>query len=91
MYEIEAWLLAYPYEWDQKIRKQIQSREPEKVNDNEPPSKFLKRLIGKGYKKTERARNILREADPQIAYQKCPYLKEMLDDLLRVAKKLQSS
>ncbi|MCH8047619.1 MAG: hypothetical protein IID44_28330 [Planctomycetes bacterium] len=53
------------------------------------PAKFLKKLLGSTYKKSVYAKNIFPNVDPQIAIDKCPYLKLLADDLLRVAKRLQ--
>lgn len=88
VHEFEAWLLAYPEKWPQSIRDQITKKAPEDVNFNEPPAKFVKRLLRGSYKKTVMGRNILRTADPQIAIDKCPYLKLLAEDLLQIAKAL---
>ena len=89
VHEVEAWLLAYPQKWPQNVREQITKRPPEQVNFTEPPSKFLARLLPKKYKKTVSARNIFSTVDPNIAYEKSPYLRRLLDDLLEAAKRLQ--
>jgi hypothetical protein len=88
VHEVEAWLLAYPEEWPVEVRAQITKRRPEQVNFNEPPAKFLKRILGR-YKKTTIAMNLFPKVDPQVAIDKCPYLKSFMDDLLRVAQILQ--
>lgn len=89
VHELEAWLLAYPKEWPKEIRAEIVKRLPEQVNFKEPPAKFLKRILGGRYKKTTTAMNLFPKVDPQVAIDKCPYLKSFMDDLLRVAKLLQ--
>jgi hypothetical protein len=89
VHEVEAWLLAYPKEWPAAVRSQITKRPPEQVNFNEPPAKFLKRILGGRYKKTTTAMNIFPKVDPDAAYEQCHYLKELMDDLLRVARMLQ--
>ncbi len=89
VHEVEAWLLAYPDKWPAKVRSQITKRPPEEVNFNEPPAKFLKRVLGRKYKKTVAARKLFPTVDPQTAIDKCPYLKLLTDDLLRIAKRLQ--
>ena len=58
VHEIEAWLLAYPDQWPAEVRSQIIRRSPEQVNFNEPPAKFLKRILGGRYKKTTTAMNL---------------------------------
>jgi hypothetical protein len=80
--------LAYPEEWPAKVRNQITKRPPEQVNFNEPPAKFLKRILGR-YKKVTTAMNLFPKVDPQIAINQCPYLKRFMEDLLCLAKILQ--
>jgi hypothetical protein len=89
VHEVEAWLLAYPKRWPANVRGQIARRPPEEVNFNEPPAKFLKRILGGQYKKTVRARNIFPVEDPQTAIEKCPFLRLLAEDLLKIAKVLQ--
>jgi Domain of unknown function (DUF4276) len=67
---------------------QIARRPPEAVNFNEPPAKFLKRILGR-YKKTTTAMNLFPSVDPQVAIDRCPHLKVLAEDLLRVARILQ--
>ncbi|NQT40056.1 MAG: DUF4276 family protein [Planctomycetes bacterium] len=89
VHEVEAWLLAYPERWPPKVRDKIKRRPPEQVNFNEPPAKFLKRILDGRYKKTVRAKNIFPQVDPQTAIDKCPFLKLLADDLLEIARRLQ--
>lgn len=89
VHETEAWLLAYPEKWPISVRDQIRKRPPEQVNFNEPPAKFLKRILGGRYKKTVHAKNLFPVVDPQVAMDKCPFLKLLADDLLEIAKRLQ--
>jgi hypothetical protein len=89
VHEIEAWLLAYPEQWPENVRSQLKKRPPEQVNFNEPPAKFLNRLLYGRYKKTTTAMNLFPKVDPQVAIDRCPYLKILAEDLLRVAKELQ--
>ena len=88
VHEVEAWLLAYPKEWPAEARAQITKRPPERVNFNEPPAKFLKRILGGRYKKTTHAMNLFPKIDPQVAMNQCPYLQLLMQDLLAVAKRL---
>ncbi len=89
VHEVEAWLLAYPERWPPHVRDQIVRRLPEEVNFNEPPAKFLKRILGGSYRKTVYARNLFPAIDPQTAIDKCPFLKLLAQDLLEIAKRLQ--
>jgi uncharacterized protein DUF4276 len=92
MHELEAWLLSDPSIFPRDIEKEFPRsiRNPESVNFNEPPARLLERLyqrnIGKRYKKKVDGPKLFRKLDPEIAYQKCPRLKEMLDEMLRLAK-----
>ncbi len=88
VHEVEAWLLAYPEEWPAQLRAQIAKRRPEQVNFNEPPAKFLKRILGR-YKKTTTAMNLFPKVDPEIAINRCPYLRQFMEDVLCIAKLLQ--
>jgi len=89
VHEVEAWLLAYPERFPPAARVQIARRPPEEVNLNEPPAKFLKRILGSTYKKTVCARNIFPSVDPQTAVGKCPFLRLLANDLLAIARRLQ--
>jgi hypothetical protein len=89
VHEVEAWLLAYPQEWPPEVRAQITKRSPEKVNFNEPPAKFLKRILGGYYKKTTTAMNLFPKIDPQVAINQCPNLSAFMQDLLMLARLLQ--
>ncbi len=89
VHEVEAWLLAYPDKWPREIRARIAKRRPEEVNFDEPPARLLRRLLGGRYKKTVYAKNIFPFVDPKIAVGKCPFLKKLTHDLLKVAKQLQ--
>jgi hypothetical protein len=91
VHEVEAWLLAYPNEWPAEIRDQVKKRPPEQVNFNEPPAKFLQRLLGRRYRKTVEAMNKFPRVDPQIAIDSCPNLRLLASDLLTIAKWLSSS
>jgi len=89
VHEVEAWLLAYPEKFDPKIQGVIQKRQPETVNLTEPPAKLLKKLMRNRYQKTVFAINVFSSVDPQVAIDKCPYLKLLAENLLRVARELQ--
>ena len=89
VHEVEAWLLAYPERFPAEARAQIGKRPPEQVNLSEPPAKFLKRILGSTYKKTVCARNIFPSVDPQTAIDRCPFLRQLANDLLEIARRLQ--
>lgn len=91
VHEIEAWLLSQPAVFPREIESKLQHiRTPETINSNEPPAKLLKNLyrreLGKGYKKVVHGKQLFEKLDPEIAYEKCPRLREMLDELARMAR-----
>ncbi len=63
--------------------------QPETINFNEPPSHLLERLyrdkLRHTYKKVVNGKELFDRSDPEIAYNKCPRLKELLDEMLRLA------
>ena len=89
VHEVEAWLLAYPERWPAEVRGQIKKRPPEQVNFDEPPAKFLKKILGGKYKKTVYGKNLFPVVDPQSAIDKCPFLRLLAEDLLAIAKCLR--
>jgi hypothetical protein len=92
VHEVEAWLLSNPNIFpDYFSRADLKRVEhPETVNFEEPPSKFLNRVYksktGQSYKKVSQGQQLFKRLDPSIAYDKCPYLKQLLDKMLEVAK-----
>lgn len=93
VHETEAWLFSDHTIFPDMIRPLIHksSRSPESVNSDEPPSKLLRRLywekLHKSYKKVIDGTNLFKDLMPERAYEKCPYLQMMLDDMLGLAKK----
>jgi hypothetical protein len=92
VHETEAWLLSdpnvFPSDVKKAVAKKIQS--PEQVNFDEPPAKFLERLYkektNRTYKKTTHGSELFSQLDVELAYAKCPRLKELLDEMLNLAK-----
>jgi hypothetical protein len=64
--------------------------QPEAINFSEPPAKLLENLyknkFKRTYKKVTDAGDLFRRLDPDIAYLKCPKLKEFLDEMLEMAR-----
>ena len=85
VHEYEAWLLSDFDKFDPSIKSKIAShaRNPEEVNTDEPPSKFLKRLyseyLHREYKKTVDGKVLMGRIDPQKVYEKCPNYRVMFD------------
>lgn len=92
VHETEAWLLSKPEIFPSDVSKSLTSRAklPEQVNFDEPPAKLLDRLYmsstNRHYRKIRNGKKLFVSLCPEIAYQKCPYLKLMLDDMLAMAK-----
>ncbi len=92
VHEVEAWLLSEPTVFPSEIQKALPSRinKPEIVNSDEPPAKLLQRLynsqLGRSYKKVVDGKKLFDKINPEVAYTKCPKLKELLDKMLELAK-----
>ena len=91
-HDFEAWLLPY---WPQikKIAgsdKAPPSSDPESVNHDKPPAKFLAEVFRLGsardsYSKIRDAVAILRGQDLSISAEKCPELKAFLNTILTLS------
>ncbi len=92
VHETEAWLLAQPEIFPREVKDALPGRSshPETVNFDEPPARLLARLyrdkLGRKYKKVIDGTNLFRNLSPDRAYEKCPYLKALLDDMLALAQ-----
>ena len=90
VHELEAWILSQPQFLPPEVSRSLPAKveNPESVNFQEPPAKLLDRLytekLGRGYKRKVYGAELFRRADPGLAYDKCPHLKEMLDEMLRL-------
>jgi hypothetical protein len=92
VHEIEAWLLSDPRILQRDVREALPGKEPESINFNEPPGKLLARLyrekLRKTYGKVIDGKDLFNKLDPAIAYEKCPNLRALLEDMLERAKRL---
>lgn len=92
VHETEAWLLAHPEILPSEVRRALPGKaaRPETVNFDEPPAKLLNRLyrerLGRNYRKVLDGAVLFRSLSPDRAYEKCPYLKLLLDDMLTLAQ-----
>jgi hypothetical protein len=92
VHETEAWLLSQPEIFPDEIRRVFPKKvtTPEQVNFNEPPACLLKNLYmqvtRKPYKKVVDGGQLFGKLDPDVAYDKCPRLKALLDEMLTLAK-----
>lgn len=90
VHETEAWLLSDPQIFSSKIRRHVPAEPPETINFNEPPAKLLDRVYEQEtrhrYKKVTYGKDLFKKLNPDSAYQKCPHLQALLDEMLRLAK-----
>lgn len=92
VHELEAWLLSDPTVFPHGIQKAFPAKIklPEFINCDEPPAKLLERLYPlhcrREYKKTAYGSELFSKLDPKTAYDKCRYLKAMLDKMLELAQ-----
>jgi hypothetical protein len=60
------------------------------VNFDEPPSYLLNRIfrqrLRRPYKKVIDGKNLFLELTPEVARERCPYLRQMLDEMLTLAQ-----
>ncbi|MGH9755577.1 MAG: DUF4276 family protein [Blastocatellia bacterium] len=92
VHELEAWLLSNPELFPREVKNAFpgSAANPESVNFNQPPGKLLDKLfrekLKRNYKKTVDGHDLFANLDPEVAYQKCPHLREMLDEMLKLAR-----
>jgi hypothetical protein len=93
--DVEAWLLSdpdnkyFPPQIKNALRRMAAS--PETINFDQPPAELLiklyrEKLKNREYRKVPDGCDLFRELDPEIAYRKCSRLKEMLDEMFKLAK-----
>ncbi len=91
VHETEAWLLADRNILPERVGSALpaKSAQPETVNFDEPPSMLLDRLywekVQTAYKKVVDGSNLFQNLSPGLAYKTCPYLRQLLDDMLKLA------
>lgn len=92
VHKAEAWLLSDPSLFPTAVRDALPGKvaHPETVNFNAPPARLLEKLYGeklkKPYKKVTDGTNLFSRLNPATAYARCPFLRQLLDDLLGLAK-----
>lgn len=92
VHETEAWLFSNPDIFPNEIRNSVSLKadKPEFIDFDRPPSKRLSDLywqhIRRSYKKVTNGRELFTRLNPGIVYSKCPKFKEMLDEMLSMAK-----
>ena len=91
VHDLEAWLLSDAGIFPQTVRGAVAKvKTPESVNSTKPPSKFLAEIYESkskhSYRKVTDGKELFGKLDPQVAYEKCPYLKLLLDEMLTLAQ-----
>ena len=92
VHECEAWLLSDPKVLPNEVSRKLppSHTNPETVNFNNPPKKVLHKLyrekLRETYKEVVHGTELFRQLDPQKAYDKCPRLRAMLDEMLSLAR-----
>jgi hypothetical protein len=92
VHEVEAWLLSQPDLFPPEVRSGFPGGigQPEAINFDEPPAKLLGRLyrerLRREYKKVTHGKDLFDRLDPQVAVDRCPRLREMLEEMLQLAK-----
>ncbi len=89
---MEAWLFSEPALFPAEVRKRIsgKSAAPEEINLQNPPSKVLQDAylgaLKHEYRKTTTGAGLFSRLNPQLAYERCPGLKRLLDSLLELSR-----
>jgi hypothetical protein len=90
VHELEAWLLSQPTIFPPEIRDKLPKQKPEQVNFDQPPAKWLDKLYAqtprRKYKKVTDGIQLFKKLDPEIARERCPHLKALLDEMLDLAE-----
>ncbi|MDE8345041.1 MAG: DUF4276 family protein [Acidocella sp.] len=92
IHKTEAWLLSEPKLFPAEIGERLPGKvsKPETVNFDQPPAVLLDNLYrqtkGRSYKKVVYGSQLFAKLNPEVAYDKCPALKALLDEMLRLAK-----
>jgi len=91
VHETEAWLLSDPTLFPRPIRDALPAvSRPEEIDFDQPPSKLLGRIyrdkMRRTYKKITHGKELFDKLDPNTACGKCPRLRELLEEMLKMAK-----
>jgi hypothetical protein len=92
VHDVEAWLLSDPDLFPSSVARALPGKvqQPESVNFDEPPAELLDRLYRekqkKHYKKVIDGSALFKKLDPDRAYEKCPIFRQMMEEMLTLAK-----
>jgi Domain of unknown function (DUF4276) len=90
VHETEAWLLSGENLFPQPIDVRLPKTPPEAINFQNPPGTVLQNLysmhLDRNYGKVVDGTELFHKLDPNVAYDRCPHLRLLLDDILMLAK-----
>lgn len=92
VHELEAWLLSQPEIFPKPIADAVSriSNAREDVDFDAPPSKrlceFFQQKTGLKYKKTTHGVQYFSKLDPEVAAERCPELRRMLETMLQMVQ-----
>ena len=92
VHDVEAWLLSEPDLFPSSVARALPGRiqQPESVDFDDPPAKLLERLYRekqkKHYKKVIDGSVLFEKLSPDRVYEKCPVFRQMMDEMLALAK-----
>jgi hypothetical protein len=91
VHELEAWLLSHPDIFPRDIATAIRNKvvNPETVNFNTPPAKFLDKLYWEKARRTYRkiidGSHLFAQLDLDVPRRECASLRQLLDDAVALA------
>ena len=91
VHELEAWLLSDPLIFTKAVAEELKeaAKDPESVNSNCPPAKFLNKLyldkLEKTYKKVTEGNRLFNKLDPETVREKCSFFKLLTDEIYDLA------
>jgi len=90
VHETEAWLLSGENLFPPAIDVRLPKTPPEGINFQDPPGTLLRSLysthLDRNYGKVVDGTELFHKLDPNVAYDRCPHLRLLLDDILMLAK-----
>jgi hypothetical protein len=90
VHETEAWLLSGENLFPPEIDVRLPKTPPEGINFQNPPAALLQNLfsahLDRDYAKVRDGIDLFGKLDPNVAYDRCPHLRLLLDDILALAK-----
>jgi hypothetical protein len=90
VHETEAWLLSGENLFPQPIHVRLPKTPPEGINFQNPPAVLLQNLysehLDRNYGKRVDGAKLFEGLDPNVACERCPHLKLLLEDVLAFAR-----